>query len=186
MAGRDLYIRVPANGQVNVSAAGRFVFVKAASTALQFETEEGKNVLMEAGDKLVSQFPSGFAGFVIHNPTAAAATTTLTVGFGDFDKAAVVGTITVSKSSGGAALADVAVGALANVVVSPVSPARREILVTNLSLIDTLRLNLDAAATATLGQPVLPTQTITLTTTGQVNVYNPGAATSVAVLEVND
>jgi len=185
MAGRDIDVRVPANAQVHVRAAGSFVFVKSSTGPLSVETESGKLVSMTSGDKLRAQNPAGFAGFVMHNETGADITAQLTVGFGDYDKASVVGTVTTSVANTGAATADVTTVNAASVQLLPTNPDRREAIVSNTGTVLTLRLNVDAAAGAALGMPLLPLQTAVLSTQGAIHCYQPpGLVVNVALLEI--
>jgi len=187
MAGRDLHVRVEANSQFHVSAAGTFIFFKTSTGALGVETESGKLVDMVSGDKLISAKPAGFAGFVLHNPTGVPIIAVLVVGFGDYDKASVVGNVTITKAAGGGATTDVPLSAGTSVIVSPVNLPRREVLITNLDVADTIRVNISNHANATVGTPLLPGQTVVLTTTAAIYAWAPGGSTiSVAVLEVVD
>lgn len=185
MAGRDIASKIPAGQHVKVSAAGDFVHVKSTSGDIRIEID-GKDVDMSEGDKLVER-GAGFKEFIAHNDSGADITAIFVVGYGDYSQGKLVGSVTLTKATGGSATADATIGATSNSAVLAANSARREAMITNMDAAAVLRCNIGAAAGAALGQPIGPGQTVTLTTTGAVNIYNPTASSVVvALLEIED
>jgi len=188
VAGRDINIRVEPNSQVNVAAAGSFVFVRAAGGPLDFETESGKLVTMISGDKLTEVAP-GFDGFTVFNNTGTPILANLVVGFGDFDVSVTVGTISLTKSTTSAMPPDVTMVPGGGVLIALARVARREIFLSNLDLVSPVRIYVGGIA-GPGGVILRPDQTIILTTTQDIYGFQSavGAPTPavIAVLELND
>lgn len=188
MAGRDINIRVKANSQVRVSVAGSFVFVRAAGGPLDFETETGKLVTMISGDKLTEVAP-GFDGFTVFNDSGTDILANLVVGYGDFDVSVTVGTISLTKSTTSAMPPDVTMAPGGGVLIALARAARREIFLSNLDLVSSVRIYVGSIA-GPGGVILRPDQTIILTTTEAVYGFQSGVGVPtpavIAILELND
>lgn len=189
MAGRDIKTIVPNGEHVTVSAAGTFVFVKETTGELGIELtgeQLGKLVIMDAGDKITER-GKGFDSFIAHNDTGADVTVIFTVGYGDFDKAALVGTVSVSQPSNVTDQPDVACAAGARTLVSAAGATKRETMIRHLNNNPGILRVGGATVAVAQGMHVTSNEQATINGSGAVYVWNTTAASiTVTVTEIHD
>ena len=102
----------------------------------------------------------------------------------DYDRSA--GTVDLVKAGTITTTTDVALGAGAKTAVLVANAARRYALITNMDAATIFRIGDAANVAAARGTPLSPGETIKLETTAAISAWNPGGASTVAVLEVAD
>lgn len=186
MAGRDIGVVVPAGNHVKVAAAGTFVFIKSSTGELRIETDAGKNVDMEAGDKLIER-GEGFPDFIAHNDSGVDITVVFVVGFGDYDKASLVGTVTVDQPSSIVDVVDVACAAGARTLISAAATTKRETLIRHLANNPGILRVGSVTVAAAQGLHITTSEQMTVNGGAAVYVWNTtGASIDVSVLEIHD
>lgn len=179
----DIKRKILAGTSQNVAAAFDFLMVKTTTGPL-FVDIGGKIIQMAEGDWWKLEAKVG--GFVVSNQSGVDVDCVFIAIEGEYQRAAVVGSVVVVKAATLTSTADVALGAGAQTLIKASSTNRREIIIKNLSgNASSIRIGENAAAAAR-GHELMPGESITLTTAAAVYAWNPGAGQSVSVLEVID
>lgn len=187
---KNFSIALTANIITTVSYVGTVVRCTSASAAFTVQPQNFDEIELQEGIGI--QFPESLfaSGQITKFRFLSATTQTVVVYIGDGDIVdnRQYGSVDATIQSAGtlSTVADVtAVGSATTQIVSA-SSTRKNILITNLSTTNTLRIG-DSNAGATRGMALAPGLTLTLTYyDGDVYAYNPGSSSDVGITFVND
>ncbi|MEQ8585939.1 MAG: hypothetical protein RLO01_01845 [Thalassobaculaceae bacterium] len=169
---------IPADSEVVANVTGDFLTFTSATSSL-FDIAIGDQsswVPFDAGVRYRLPVGVQFNKVRLRDRSGATNTVLMYYGFGEFrdNRVTLAGGVRADVPGRLEDVADVSLAAGATTLIAAADTLRREIIITNLSSTETLRIG-SASAGAARGTPLLPNGTLVLETAAAVYGYNPGA-----------